>query len=149
MENAERETQGCDGADAGRNQFQLQPKGWDCVCGTGILRGTDEVQDGDLLRMQFEAHYNGVLTNKISEMMETTMSRNDVWAVMLTATDGRVCRWEFWNCTLTHVKDLIRGYVESCPYDCDWTIRGGGMTIRGMSRQDDFGKVRIKGKIKG
>ncbi len=82
-------------------------------------------------------------------MMETTMSRNDVWAVMLTATDGRVCRWEFWNCTLTHVKDLIRGYVGSCPYDCDWTIRGGGMTIRGMSGQDDFGKVRVKGKIKG
>lgn len=81
--------------------------------------------------------------------METTMSRNDVWAVMLTATDGGVCRREFWNCTLTHVKDLIRGYVGGCPYDCDWTIRGGGMTIGGMSGQDDFGKVRVKGKIKG
>ena len=75
------------------------------------------------------------------------MAKNGVWAVMLTATDGRVCRWEFWNCTLVHVKDLIRGYVESCPYDCDWTIKGGGMTIRGMSRQDDFGKVAMIGRL--
>ena len=72
--------------------------------------------------------------------MKREMSGGDVWAVMLTATDGRVCRWEFWNCTLTHVRELIKGYVESCPYDCDWTIKGGGMTVRGMSRQDDFGK---------
>ena len=72
------------------------------------------------------------------------MMRSGVWAVMLTATDGRVCRWEFKGCTLTHVKDLIRGYVESCPYDCDWTIRGGGMTIRGKSRQDDWGHTNIR-----
>ena len=76
--------------------------------------------------------------------MKTTMMRSGVWAVMLTATDGRVCRWEFKGCTLTHVKDLIRGYVESCPYDCDWTIRGGGMTIRGKSRQDDWGHTNIR-----
>lgn len=69
--------------------------------------------------------------------MKTTMCRDDVWAVMLTATDGRVCRWEFKKCTLTHVKDIVRGYVESCPYDCDWTIRGGGMKIQGRSRQKD------------
>lgn len=75
---------------------------------------------------------------------EKEMRGSDVWAVMLTATDGRVCRWEFWNCTLAHVKDLIRGYVESCPCDCDWTIKGGGMTTRGESRQDDFGKVTIQ-----
>ena len=81
--------------------------------------------------------------------MKTTMSRSDVWAVMLTATDGRVCRWEFWKYTLTHVKDLIKGYVESCPYDCDWTIRGNGMKIQGKSRQNDFGKVMVKGKIDG
>lgn len=76
--------------------------------------------------------------------MKTTMSRSDVWAVMLTATDSRVCRWEFWKCTLTHVKDLIRGYVESCPYDCDWTIRGGGMTIRGKSRNDGYGHTDVR-----
>lgn len=69
--------------------------------------------------------------------MKTTMSRNDVWAVMLTRTDGRVCRWEFWKCTLAHVKDIVKGYVESCPYDCDWTIRGNGMKIQGRSRQKD------------
>ena len=97
-----------------------------------------------MLRLQEKAGNNGVLTNKISEMMKTTMMRSGVWAVMLTATDGRVCRWEFKGCTLTHVKDLIRGYVESCPYDCDWTIRGGGMTIRGKSRQDDWGHTNIR-----
>jgi len=48
-----------------------------------------------------------------------------------------------WNCTLTHVKDLIKGYVESCPYDCDWTIRGGGMKIQGKSRQDDYGHACV------
>ena len=79
--------------------------------------------------------------------MKTTMNRKDVWAVMLTATDGRECRWEFKGCTLVHVKDLIRGYVESCPYDCDWTIKGGGMTIRGMSRQDDWGKAAVDWKV--
>lgn len=73
--------------------------------------------------------------------------KGNVWAVMLTATDGRECRWEFKGCTLTHVKDLIRGYVESCPYDCNWTIRGGGMTIRGMSRQDDWGKAAVDWKV--
>ena len=69
--------------------------------------------------------------------MKTTMSGKGVWAVMLTATDGRMCRWEFWKCTLGHVKFVIKGYVECCPYDCEWTIRGGGMTIRGRSRQED------------
>ncbi len=67
-----------------------------------------------------------------------------VWAVLLTATDGRECRWEFRGCTLTHVKDLVRGYVESCPYDCDWTIQGGGMEIQGRSRQDDYGRAGIR-----
>lgn len=69
-------------------------------------------------------------------MSETNknIGRNSVWAVMLTATDGRVCRWEFRNATLAHVKDLIKGFVESCPYDCDWTIMGGGMKIKGQSR---------------
>mgnify|MGYP001037639686 FL=1 len=81
--------------------------------------------------------------------MKREMSGGDVWAVMLTATDGRVCRWEFQKCTLTHVKDIIKGYVESCPYDCDWTIRGGGMKIQGKSRQDDYGHAGVwhtKGK---
>lgn len=81
--------------------------------------------------------------------MKKEMSSGDVWAVMLTATDGRVCRWEFWNCTQKHVKDLVRGYVESCPYDCDWTIKGGGMTIRGMSRQNDEGKAAVYWKVEG
>lgn len=72
--------------------------------------------------------------NKVIKMNE---DGKKAWAVMLTATDGRACRWEFWGCTLTHVKDLVRGYVESCPYDCDWTITGGGMTIKGYSRQKD------------
>lgn len=76
--------------------------------------------------------------------MKTTMNRNDMWSVLLTATDGRACHWRFWRCTLTHVKDLIKGYVESCPYDCDWTIRGGGMTIRGQSRQDDYGHAVVR-----
>ena len=86
---------------------------------------------------------------EINEFSKLKNIKGNVWAVMLTATDGRVCRWEFKGCMLTHVKDMIRGYVESCPYDCDWTIRGGGMTIRGMSRQDDWGKVMVKGKIDG
>lgn len=43
--------------------------------------------------------------------MKGEMNGGDVWAVMLTATDGRVCRWEFQKCTLTHVKDIIKGYV--------------------------------------
>lgn len=73
----------------------------------------------------------------MNKVTERPLNGNEVWAVMLTATDGRVCRWEFWGCTLTHVKDLIRGYVGCCPYDCDWTIRGGGMTIKGYSRQKD------------
>ena len=69
--------------------------------------------------------------------MKAMTDQSKAWAVMLTATDGRVCRWEFRGCTLTRVKDLVRGYVESCPYDCDWTIRGGGMKIEGKSRQKD------------
>lgn len=73
----------------------------------------------------------------MNKTMKTTMKGGCVWAVMLTATDGRVCRWEFWGCTLTHVKDLIRDYVGSCPYDCNWTIMGGGMAIKGQSRQKD------------
>lgn len=75
--------------------------------------------------------------------MNTTICRNDVWAVMLTATDGRVCRWEFKKYTLAHVKDIIKGYVESCPYDCNWTIRGNAMKIQGKSRQDDYGHVGV------
>lgn len=84
--------------------------------------------------------------NEFSKLKNMKVKNGDgnVWAVMLTATDGRVCRWEFWNCTLTHVKDLIRGYVESCPYDCDWTIRGGGMTIRGKSRNDGYGHTDVR-----
>lgn len=84
--------------------------------------------------------------NEFSKLKNMKVKNGDgnVWAVMLTATDGRVCRWEFWNCTLTHVKDLISGYVESCPYDCDWTIRGGGMTIRGKSRNDGYGHTDVR-----
>ena len=84
---------------------------------------------------------------EINEFSKLKNMKGNVWAVMLTATDGRECRWEFKGCTLTHVKDLIRGYVESCPYDCNWTIRGGGMTIRGMSRQDDWGKAAVDWKV--
>lgn len=69
--------------------------------------------------------------------MKTTMNGREVWAVMLTATDGRVCRWEFWNCTLVHVRDLIDEYVSSCPYDCEWTIKGNGITIRSRPRLKD------------
>lgn len=74
---------------------------------------------------------------KIMSETKKNIGRNSVWAVMLTATDGRVCRWEFRNAPLAHIKDLIKGYVESCPYDCDWTIMGGGMKIKGQSRQKD------------
>lgn len=60
--------------------------------------------------------------------------KNGAIAVMLTATDGRVCRWMFGRCTLAHVKELIKGYVEACHYDCEWTIKGDGKTIQGRSR---------------
>ena len=141
--------------------------------------------------------------------MKAMTDQLKVWAVLLTATDGRVCRWEFnpnrslgryyaeqslslnsspasallsasclpsrlgvaryafgesgsqtarhdrrislkpndrfgvRGCTLAHVKDLVRGYVAGCPYDCDWTIRGGGMKIQGRSRQDDSGRAGV------
>lgn len=80
---------------------------------------------------------------EINEFSKLKNMKGNVWAVMLTATDGRECRWEFRKCTLTHVKDLIRSYVESCPYDCDWAIRGGGMKIQGKSRQDDYGHACV------
>lgn len=66
--------------------------------------------------------------------MKMTMCRNDVFAVMLTRMDGRVCRWEFKRYTLRRVKNIIKDYVESCPYDCEWKIRGNGVNIQGRSR---------------
>ena len=66
------------------------------------------------------------------------------WSVKLTASDGREYGWKFEGCTLSHVKDLVRGYVESCPYDCAWTISGGGMDLAGRSAQDDYGRVVVR-----
>lgn len=63
--------------------------------------------------------------------------RKDTWFVKLTATDGRICRWQFDRCTLAHVKELIRDYVWGCPYDCRWIICGGGMKIIGEMNWPD------------
>lgn len=64
--------------------------------------------------------------------------RKDTWFVKLTATDGRICRWQFDRCTLAHVKELIRDYVWGCPYDCRWIICGGGMKIIGEMNWPDL-----------
>lgn len=51
----------------------------------------------------------------------------------LTATDGRHCHWTLEDRTLHKVKDIINGYVECCPYDCRWVIRGAGLEIHGRT----------------
>ena len=50
------------------------------------------------------------------------------WKVKLTRGDGTVCRWTF-VCTLNHARDLIKGYVQSCVYDCSWTMTDGKSEI--------------------
>lgn len=67
--------------------------------------------------------------------MSMNKKKESTWFVKLTATDGRVCHWRFDNHSLARVHDLVRCYVESCPYDCDWTIIGNDMKIEGQSRQ--------------
>lgn len=54
------------------------------------------------------------------------------WKVELTRTDGTVCRWMF-VCTLSHARDLIKGYVQSCVYDCFWTMTDGEVMFEGKS----------------
>ena len=54
------------------------------------------------------------------------------WKVKLTRGDGTVCRWTF-VCTLNHARDLIKGYVQSCVYDCSWTMTDGEIMIEGKS----------------
>lgn len=55
----------------------------------------------------------------------------ETWKIELTATDGRHCHWTFENMTLHRVKDIIKGYVDSCPYDCEWVISGASARICG------------------
>ncbi len=54
------------------------------------------------------------------------------WKVGLIRTDGAVCRWTF-VCTLSHARDLIKGYVQSCAYDCSWMMTDGEIMIEGKS----------------
>lgn len=63
MENAEREAQGGRAADHGRREFPLYGGGRHRVHRAGGVRAAHGGSAGELLRMQFEAHYNGVLTN--------------------------------------------------------------------------------------
>ena len=64
MENAEREAQGSRTADHGRRELPLHGGGRDCVHRAGGVCAADGEPADDVLRMQFEAYYNGVLTNK-------------------------------------------------------------------------------------
>ena len=54
------------------------------------------------------------------------------WKVKLTRSDGTVLQWTF-VCTLSHARDLVKGYVQSCVYDCSWTMTDGEITIEGKS----------------
>ena len=45
-----------------------------------------------------------------------------VWRVELIRSDGLVCKWQFDNCSKQLAKGLVKGYIESCPYDCKYTI---------------------------
>lgn len=62
-----------------------------------------------------------------------------IWKVKLTRGDGTVCRWTF-VCTLNHARDLIKGYVQSCVYDCSWTMTDGEMMIEGKSEIHENGR---------
>lgn len=61
------------------------------------------------------------------------------WNVELTRTDGQVCRWTF-ICSLSHARDLIKGYVQSCDYDCSWTMTDGEIMIEGKSEINENGR---------
>lgn len=63
MEDAEREAQGGRTADDGWRELPLYGGERDCFHRAGRICSEDGEPANDVLRMQFEAHYNGVLTN--------------------------------------------------------------------------------------
>lgn len=64
------------------------------------------------------------------------------WRVVLTRTDGVTCRWTLVG-TLQHVRDVVKGYVEGCAYDCEWTMTDGEMTIEGKSETLESGRLKV------
>lgn len=63
------------------------------------------------------------------------MANKTTWNVQLERTDGVVCKWTFEKYTLKKVKDIIKGYVECCCYDCIWKIMGDNKIIEGTYKQ--------------
>lgn len=74
-------------------------------------------------------------------------AKKGTWHVELEATDGRECYWRFENCTLSHVRNIVKGYVESCVYDCKWTIQGITYTAVLITGESIAFKTFIKEKI--
>ena len=64
---------------------------------------------------------------------------NKEWRVELVRTDGTVCRWSL-KCSLDGARDLVNGYVRSCPYDCEWTMTNGEIMIEGRSETREDGR---------
>ena len=65
--------------------------------------------------------------------------KNKEWRVELVRADGIVCRWSFKR-NLNGVRDLVKEYVRSCPYDCEWTMTDGEIMIEGRSETREDGR---------
>ena len=65
--------------------------------------------------------------------------KNKEWRVELVRADGIVCRWSFKR-NLNGARDLVREYVRSCPYDCEWTMTDGEIMIEGRSETREDGR---------
>lgn len=71
------------------------------------------------------------------------MKKNEkTWRVVLTRTDGVTCRWTLVG-TMNHVRGVVKGYVQGCEHDCEWTMTDGDVVIEGKSETMENGRLKV------